>query len=159
MVANVLCRRYVFIGKNMDLDRYISELKGIVEEIVDEFDFDEARFALFEHDLRSEGFENWLQFKRDKLSIVRDFISSTPSQRSKLKKFQENYFFIALAAYQECIGTIWMLESMSKRNLLSGLPYRKFAGLASETFSEIANLSTDCELPWGEFSFDVETHT
>jgi hypothetical protein len=142
----------------MDLDRYISELKGIVEEIVDEFDFDESGCALFEKELRSAGFENWLRFKRDKHPIVIDFISSTPSQRSKLKKFQKYYFFIALAAYQECIGTIWMIESMSKRNLLSGLPYRKFAGLASETFFETAHASTDCEVPWGEFSFDAETY-
>lgn len=141
---------------NMDLDRYIFELKGIVEEIVDIFDFDETDLVLLENDLRSVGFDNWLRFKRDKLSIVRDFISSTPSQRSNLKKFQKHYYFIALAAYQECIGTVWMLESMSKRNLFSGLPYRKFAGLASETFSETANLSTDCELPWGEFSFNTD---
>ncbi|MGF1903449.1 hypothetical protein [Aliivibrio sifiae] len=143
----------------MDLNRYIDEMKGIAEDIFDELDDGQWDLSILESDLRAAGIEEWRRFKQSKISLIHDFIASTPSQRQKLKKFQDFYPLIALGAYQECIGSIRMLESIYQKDLMLGLPYRKFAGLACKTFNEVINYSSDNEWPWGISLFNIEDYT
>lgn len=141
----------------MDLVIYIEEMKGIAEEIVD--DFSESERDFLETELKKLGIDAWVQFKRSQIELVNAYVSATPSQRRKQKRFQSGYrVYIALAAYQECMSAAFMFEKMCKTHMLYGLPYRKFAGLACEVLSAFTEFPNDYLWPWCDSPFDNEMY-
>lgn len=139
----------------MDLVRYIEEMKGITEEIVD--DFTDSDRIFLESEIKKLGVDNWAKFKRLQADLIKEYVSSTPSQRKKQKRFQSEYrVYIALAAYQECMSAMFMFEEVRKKHMLYDLPYRKFAGFACEVFSASTEIPNNHLWPWCDSPFDTE---
>ncbi|EQB3937702.1 hypothetical protein ACYJE5_004360, partial [Vibrio vulnificus] len=142
---------------SVDLVRYIEEMKGIAEEIVDDFSESERNFL--EAEIKKLGIDTWVKFKRSHAALVNEYVSATPSQRKKQKSFQSGYrVYIALAAYQECMSAAFMFEEISKKQMFYDLPYRKFAGLACEVFSASTEVPNDYLWPWSSSPFDNEEY-
>ncbi len=141
----------------MDLVRYVEEMKGIAEEIVDEFSDSERNFL--EVEIKKLGIDTWIKFKRSHVTLVKEYVSATPSQRKKQKRFQSGYrVYIALAAYQECMSAAFMFEEISKKQMFYDLSYRNFAGLACEVFSASTEIPNDYFWPWCDSPFDSEEY-
>lgn len=139
----------------MDLSRYIDEMKGIAEEIIDDISDSERDFL--EVELKRLGIDAWIDFKRSQIELIQSYVSATPSQRKKQKRFQSGYsVYFALGAYQECMSAASMFEQISKKQMLYGTSYREFAGLACQVFAASTEFPNDYLWPWCDSPFDSE---
>lgn len=136
----------------MDLAHYIDEMKGIAEEIVD--DFSDSQRNFLEVELKRLGIDAWIDFKKSKIETIQSYVSATPSQRKKQKCFQSEYkIHIALAAYQECMSAVLMFEQISNNHMLYGTSYREFSGLACQVFAASTEIPSDYLWPWCDSPF------
>ncbi|TQQ49444.1 hypothetical protein FLL62_15200 [Vibrio cholerae] len=157
MRCQPLRRALCVLESSMDLSRYVDEMKGIAEEIVDDICDSERDFL--EVELKRLGIDAWIDFKRSQMELIQSYVSATPSQRKKQKRFQSGYrVYIALGAYQECMSAALMFEQISKNHTLNGTSYRTFAGLACQVFAATTESPNDYLWPWCDSPFDSEIY-
>lgn len=137
----------------MNLVRYIDEMNGLAEEIIN--DLSEDVISRLAKNLNEIGIDKWVVFKQTNMPLIQSYVSATPSQRKQQKRFQSDIrAYIALAAYQECKAAAFMFEQISNKHILDGLPYRNFSSLACEIFDLTANYSSDTVWPDYDSPFD-----
>ncbi len=113
-------------------NEFLSELEGsLTKEDVDELRADCAAL----------GWEKWCQWANKNLSIICDYVESTPSQRLKKKAWRDpsTRRALVLAAIQYLYRAKYLLEALSEHNIAPGKSYRYTAALAGFVHLQICS--------------------
>lgn len=79
----------------------------------------------------------WFRWRADNEALVLAFVSSTPSQRSKLKKFAEHRLLLTLAGISVCHEGAAVLRVITCPELRAGGSYRSMAAEAGNSYTRI----------------------
>jgi len=105
------------------LDGYVSNLRGLLYELIESLSSDDV--DALRNELDADSSDKWIKFLNESADTIKSFQLSPPSKRDKLKKFQPPSLKrkLVLAAYQNLRAGHLMLEVLSQHPC-EGLSYR-----------------------------------
>ena len=120
----------------MSISKYVSSFYGLLNELklsLSETEIDELR-----SDASAWPEGDWARFVRSNQVLIDDFFRSTPSQRMKLKKFQNPRLrrLLILASAQQMKAAILLAEKLMSVDLV-GLSYREASQVSASQYYEI----------------------
>lgn len=131
----------------MSFGRYTQETYGLAHEILGEFS--EKEIGLIHSNLKELGIKGWWKWKEENHDFIMQYVSATPSQRKKTKKYIDAMPLLAYAAYQHCLAGYYFICQAERVQFSIGCSYRDMAATAGNLFSEVVNHYDHEDWPWG----------
>lgn len=117
------------------LANYVSGTREIGQELL--LSLEPLEIDLLRTLLLGKSSRDWMSWRVHNHDLVCEFVAATPSQRKKLKKFQENRLFLSLAGFHHCKEASVLLRVITSPPLQAGSSYREMAALAGDAYNRI----------------------
>jgi len=95
---------------------------------------------------------DWMRWRNANEDLVADFVASTPSARTKRKKFNEFRLYLTMAGVQHCLEAHALLTVVTNSWLVPGGSYRSMAADAGNAYNQLFEI----DVPYWPF-IDVES--
>lgn len=117
------------------LANYINGTREISEELFTLLE--NAEIKELHGTLSGWSSRDWMKWRIQNHDLVCSFVAATPSQRKKLKKFQQQRLMLTLAGFHHCREASTLINSITSPSLCAGLSYREMAALAGDAFNRL----------------------
>lgn len=117
------------------LANYVSGTREIAQEL--RMALESSEVEALRTLLLGKSSRDWMSWRVHNHDLVCEFVAATPSQRKKLKKFQENWLLLSLAGFHHCKEASVLLNVITSPPLQPGSSYREMAALAGDAYNRI----------------------
>ncbi len=131
----------------MSFGKYVRETSGLANEILEEFS--EQDIDTIYSELKTMGIKGWWEWKQENHNLIMQYVSATPSQRGKAKKYKLAMPLLGYASYQHCLAGYYFIRKAESIQVSIGGSYRDMAATAGDLFQETANYYEHEDWPWG----------
>jgi hypothetical protein len=117
------------------LANYAAAAHDLAQELI--LSLESAEVQQLHDQLLGTSVRDWIAWRIKHHEVICKFVSSTPSQRLKLKKFQANRLSLSLAGIQLCKEGAALLTVITAPVLQAGGSYRDTAMLAGDAYNRL----------------------
>jgi hypothetical protein len=133
----------------MSFGKYVSEISGLANQILEEFS-EQDKDTIYS-ELKSIGMQGWWEWKQENHNLIMQYVSATPSQREKGKKYKLAMPLLAYASYQHYLAGYYFIHKAESMERFIGGSYRDVDATAGDLFQETINYYKyeHEDWPWG----------
>jgi hypothetical protein len=128
-----------------DLANYASAAFNLAEEL--RTSLSESEINALHHALSGRPFIDWVRWRDANANLVSEYVASTPSERSKKKRFKDHRLYLIMASIQHCLEAHALLSVLTNSYLVPGASYRTMAADAGNAYNRLY----DYEVPYWPF--------